>query len=226
MTASRLSKRATSEAHNGTKLVTTSILSAATARPPGRRRRPSRLCDKNGALLAATLSPSALGWIAVAGREELLVTLVFGYPSRERAERVLAERAAAAIDFGGAPPWLRRAAELVERFAAGEAVDFSGLALDLEYLTPFGRRVVAACRNIPRGEVRSYGELAAACGSPGAARAVGSVMAKNRHPLVVPCHRVVGAGGSLGGYSGPDGLRMKRRLLEMEGVLNLAGTPS
>ena len=107
---------------------------------------------------------------------------------------------------------------VLAEYAGGEAVDFSGVPLDLDYLTPLGRRVVAACRNIPRGEVRTYGELAELCGAPGAARAVGSVMAKNRHPLVVPCHRVIGAAGSLGGYSAPSGLTMKRRLLAMEGA--------
>ena len=96
-------------------------------------------------------------------------------------------------------------------------MDFSDVPLALDHLTPFGRRVVAACRRIPWGQTRSYGELAAECGSPGAARAVGSVMAKNRYPLIVPCHRVLAAGGELGGYSAPDGLKMKRRLLAMEG---------
>jgi methylated-DNA-[protein]-cysteine S-methyltransferase len=110
-------------------------------------------------------------------------------------------------------------AELLACYAAGGDVDFSDVELDLEYQTPLGRRVIAACRAIPHGEVRTYGELAAECGAPGAARAVGSVMAKNRHPLVVPCHRVVGAGGGLGGYSAPEGLRMKRRLLAMEGAV-------
>jgi methylated-DNA-[protein]-cysteine S-methyltransferase len=109
-------------------------------------------------------------------------------------------------------------AELLACYAAGGVVDFSDVGLDLEYQTPLGRRIIAACRAIPRGEVRTYGEIAAECGSPGAARAVGSVMAKNRHPLIVPCHRVVGAGGGLGGYSAPEGLRMKRRLLAMEGA--------
>jgi methylated-DNA-[protein]-cysteine S-methyltransferase len=163
---------------------------------------------------------SPLGWLGLAGREEMLAVVVFGYPSCERAERELAARTLGPIEIGAAPPWLRRAARLLARYAAGDAVDFSGVGLDLHYLTPFGRRIVAACRNIPRGEVRTYGELAAECGSPGAARAVGSVMARNRHPLIVPCHRVVGAGGSLGGYSAPEGLAMKRRLLAMEGIVS------
>ena len=78
-------------------------------------------------------------------------------------------------------------------------------------------QVVRACRKIGRGRTRTYGELAAAAGSPGASRAVGSVMAKNRFPIIVPCHRVVGAGGSLGGFSAPTGLNLKERMLALEG---------
>jgi len=169
-----------------------------------------------GAPVAATIFPTDLGWMAVAGRGDVLVSTVFGYASQERAASVLASRLAKPIANAAAPRWLDDVASLLERYAAGEAIDFSDVLVDLEHLTPFARRVVSACRSISRGEVRSYGELAAACGSPGAARAVGSVMAKNRYPLIVPCHRVVGSGGGLGGYSAPDGLRMKRRLLEME----------
>ena len=103
----------------------------------------------------------------------------------------------------------------------GEPVDFADVPLALDHLTPFGRRVIAACRRFLGDSTRSYGELAAECGSPGAARAVGSVMAKNRYPLIVPCHRVLAAGGELGGYSAPDGLKMKRRLLAMESAANV-----
>src|SRR5437762_530922 len=64
----------------------------------------------------------------------------------------------------------------------------------------------------------TYGDLSAAAGAPGAARAVGNVMAQNRYPIIVPCHRVVGSAGSLGGFSARDGISMKRRMLEMEGA--------
>jgi len=80
-------------------------------------------------------------------------------------------------------------------------VEFDRVVVDDAHLTPFARRVTAACRRIPWGEVRTYGQLAAVCGSPDAARAVGRVMAANRYPLIVPCHRVLAAGGRLGGYS-------------------------
>ena len=106
--------------------------------------------------------------------------------------------------------------EKLQSFAAGEEVDLSRVPVSLAHLTPFQRRVVKACRAIKRGRALSYGEVAAAAGSPGAARAVGQVMRTNRTPLLVPCHRVVAAGGKIGGFSAPQGLVMKRRLLELE----------
>jgi methylated-DNA-[protein]-cysteine S-methyltransferase len=109
--------------------------------------------------------------------------------------------------------------ELVERlreYFAGRPDSFDDVDLDLEYETPFLERCAQELRAVPRGEVVTYGELAALAGSPGAARAAGSFCARNRLGLFVPCHRVVSAGG-LGSY-GSYGLSYKRRLLELEGV--------
>jgi methylated-DNA-[protein]-cysteine S-methyltransferase len=99
---------------------------------------------------------------------------------------------------------------------AGRPVDFGDVPLDLEWCTSFQRAVVDAARAVAWGDVVTYGELAALAGSPGAARAAGSVCAGNRFWLIVPCHRVVAANG-LGGY-GASGTTLKRRLLELEGV--------
>ena len=109
--------------------------------------------------------------------------------------------------------------ELVERLRAyfeGRPDSFDDVELDLEYETPFLERCAHELRAIPRGEVVTYGELAALAGAPGAARAAGSFCARNRLGLFVPCHRVVSAGG-LGSY-GSYGAEYKRRLLEVEGV--------
>ena len=83
-------------------------------------------------------------------------------------------------------------------------------------LTAFQKKVLVVTLNIPRGEVRSYNQVANEAGSPRSARAVGSVMAKNPYAPMVPCHRVISASGSIGGYSG--GVAKKRRLLKKEGV--------
>jgi methylated-DNA-[protein]-cysteine S-methyltransferase len=169
-----------------------------------------------------------LGWMAVAWRDDSMIGNVFGHASRRSAELALARMPGLPPAFcrldvdnqaSDTPARIIELVDMLYRYADGDEVDFSEVALSLDHLTPFGRRVIAACRAIPWGQTRSYGELAAKCGSPGAARAVGSVMAKNRFPLIVPCHRVLAAGGELGGYSAPDGLTMKRRLLAMEGQI-------
>ncbi len=104
----------------------------------------------------------------------------------------------------------------VRDWFAGAPDDFGDVELDLDWATPFQRSLTDALRAIPRGEVVTYGELAALAGKPRAVRAAGSFCAQNRFFLVVPCHRVVGAVG-IGGY-GSLGLGYKRRLLELEGV--------
>jgi len=104
----------------------------------------------------------------------------------------------------------------LQRYFGGEAVSFDDIEVDLEYETPFLERCAHALRAVPRGEVVTYGELAALAGAPGAARAAGSFCARNRLALFVPCHRVVAAGG-LGSYP-TLGLDYKRRLLELEGA--------
>jgi methylated-DNA-[protein]-cysteine S-methyltransferase len=173
----------------------------------------------------ATSFNTELGWLALAQREEVLAGLVFGCATERQAADALCrslrreDGAPLVVDFlakDEQPGAIRDVIARLESFAIGRAVDFRDVAIDDGHLTRFGRRVVDACRRIPLGETRSYGQLAAACGSPGAARAVGQVMAKNRYPLVVPCHRVLAAGGHIGGFSAPQGLAMKRRLLALE----------
>jgi len=109
---------------------------------------------------------------------------------------------------------------LVDRlraYFAGKPAAFDDVELDLEYETPFFERCARVLRDVPRGEVVTYGELAALAGAPGAARAAGSFCARNRLGLFIPCHRVVAATGP--GSYGSFGLEYKRRLLELEGVV-------
>ena len=92
-----------------------------------------------------------------------------------------------------------------------------GSIVDWDSLPAFQRRVLEACAAIPRGSVASYGELAEAIGAPRAARAVGTALARNPIPLLIPCHRVVRAGGMIGNY-GLGGAAVKTRLLQAENV--------
>ena len=105
----------------------------------------------------------------------------------------------------------------MEAYFAGERVSFDNVRVDLEWCTPFQRAVTDALRAIPYGETVTYGELAALAGHPNAQRAAGTFCAHNQVPLVIPCHRVVAAGG-IGGY-GTSGVQLKRRLLGLEHVV-------
>ena len=117
-----------------------------------------------------------------------------------------------------APGFVADAARLLRRHLAGEAQDLSALPLDLSLLGPFQRAVFEKVRALPPGRTATYGEIAAAIGAPGEARAVGRALGANPIPLIVPCHRVVGSGRRLGGFSAPGGALTKTRLLALEGV--------
>lgn len=118
----------------------------------------------------------------------------------------------ARVGDGSVPELVRR----MGAYFAGEPVSFDDVELELDWCTAFQRALAGALRAVPRGETVTYGELAALAGRPNAPRAAGSFCAGNRFGIVIPCHRVVSAGG-LGSY-GALGLSYKRRLLELEGA--------
>jgi methylated-DNA-[protein]-cysteine S-methyltransferase len=170
------------------------------------------------AAAAAYVFPTDLGWLAIAYSGSRLQRISFGHPSSASAAAALPHHASYVSDERDLPESIRRTVQRLQRFAAGEADDFGDVELDLSHLTDFQLRVVKACRRIKAGKSRSYGELAALAGSPRAARAVGNVMRGNRFPLIVPCHRVIGSNGKLCGFTCPDGLAMKEKLLQREGT--------
>jgi methylated-DNA-[protein]-cysteine S-methyltransferase len=125
---------------------------------------------------------------------------------------------------GGAASMLQRAMRATNAFAGGDFRAFDDLPLDLDDRAPWDRRVFAAVREIPPGATASYGEVARMIGTPGAARAVGGAVGRCPIGLAIPCHRVIAADGTLGGYGGgawggrEAGLALKRDLLAREGV--------
>ena len=119
---------------------------------------------------------------------------------------------------GDPPPDVAAAIERIAGVLAGASDDLVGVRVDLSGVPEFNRRVYAAARAIPPGSTRSYGELADAIGERGGAQAVGQALGRNPVPIVVPCHRVLAADGSLRGFSAPGGLDTKRRMLELEGA--------
>ncbi len=137
--------------------------------------------------------------------------------------RDLATRARVLERFPGVreappPPTVRRAVHGITGLLRGEATDLSTVALDMEGVPPFHRRVYEVARAIAPGATLSYGEVAARLGAPGSARAVGQALGRNPFAIVVPCHRVLAAGGKVGGFSANGGITTKLRLLAIEGA--------
>jgi methylated-DNA-[protein]-cysteine S-methyltransferase len=154
--------------------------------------------------LRARMVPSPLGPITLAG-DDVLTRLVMDHQAHAPDRSTWADDPSA---FGEAAAQLRA-------YFAGELREFD-VEMRLEG-TEFQLEVWSALRTIPYGETRSYGWLAERVGRPGASRAVGAANGRNPIGIIVPCHRVIGADGSLTGYGG--GLDRKRLLLELEGAL-------
>jgi len=112
---------------------------------------------------------------------------------------------------------LSSAMEQVNQYLKGECKVFD-LKLTLEGLTPFQKQVLSAAHEIPYGEIRTYCQLAKQIGKPLASRAVGSALAHNPLLLVIPCHRVIGSDGHLGGFAAPGSTATKLKLLRLEGI--------
>lgn len=157
-----------------------------------------------------------IGWMGLVGGGNCVDRLVFGHPSPSANWSSITGSLEGEFQE---EDWHPGARNLLETYAMGEFVDFSEVEVNLSRLTEFQTRVVTELRNVGYGETLSYAELAARAGSPKAARAVGSVMAQNQVPLIIPCHRVLGAGGHLGGFSAPRGIAFKKQLLELEAKL-------
>lgn len=122
------------------------------------------------------------------------------------------------VKSAGKEKWAGRLEKKVKAYFKGAPVDFSLLSnIDFSFYTPFQKRILKKLRQVGYGKTVSYKELARMAGSKRACRAAGSVMAKNRTPLLIPCHRVIKSDGHPGGFSGPRG--MKRRLLSLEKLI-------
>jgi methylated-DNA-[protein]-cysteine S-methyltransferase len=174
------------------------------------------------------LFPTAIGPCGVAWSERGLVALAL--PERDEAATEKRLRAKShSAGKAAPPPEIAQAIELIQNYCAGERVDFSAVPLDLSGIDPERRRVYVTMRTIRFGETTTYGRLAkdtgAAEGDWEAAQKVGVAMGRNPLPIVVPCHRVLAAGGKLGGFSAYGGTTTKETLLALEGVRLGRGAP-
>ncbi len=141
-----------------------------------------------------------------------------GLPDRSRA--ALAARFDQTADRTAAPlpAEIGAVVEAIVAHLRGDLQEFAQVRVDLERVSPFERRVYARTRAIPTGQTLEYGALATELGGIGLARAVGQALGHNPVPLIIPCHRVVRAGGELGGFSATGGAALKQRLLSIEGA--------
>jgi methylated-DNA-[protein]-cysteine S-methyltransferase len=122
------------------------------------------------------------------------------------------------------PPAIAEAIAAVRRLLLGEPQDLSRLPLDLQGVPRFHRAVYGVALGIPPGAVMTYGAIAAQLGDKGAARAVGQALGRNPIAIIIPCHRVVAAGGAIGGFSARGGALTKQRILAIEGARTVAQT--
>ncbi len=162
------------------------------------------------ATLTYDLFSTPMGWIGVVVSARGVRRVGFRPTPEQALEDLEPDLSRAVQDEAAVRPYRER----FEAYLAGQLDALDDVPLDTEGVSPFLAAAWEACRRIPLGETRSYAWLAAAAGRPGAFRAAGQAMARNRYPLIVPCHRVIGSDGGLHGYGG--GLETKARLLAME----------
>jgi methylated-DNA-[protein]-cysteine S-methyltransferase len=161
---------------------------------------------------------TALGFCGIAWSDAGVARFQLPTKSVEAAERLIRSRAPSA-EPGSPAEEILAIIEAAKRYFAGEEVDFSSVRIDLAGQDAFFAQIYGALRRVGWGRTTTYGALAKEVGAGReAARDVGEAMAKNPAPLIIPCHRVLAAGGKIGGFSAPGGSKTKARMLELEGV--------
>ncbi|GAB3498583.1 methylated-DNA--[protein]-cysteine S-methyltransferase [Amycolatopsis cihanbeyliensis] len=164
-----------------------------------------------------TVFETALGHCAIAWAEDRVLGAQLPEGDEQRARARMRGRFPQARE-ADPPPAARQAIDGVRALLRGEPSDLTAVPLDMTEVPDFHRKVYELAREIPPGRTRTYGEIAQSLGVPGSARAVGQALGSNPFAPIVPCHRVLAAGGKVGGFSARGGTDTKRRLLEIEGV--------
>lgn len=179
--------------------------------------------DEQGAASGYALFPTAIGHCGMAWQGALLVGVQLPEDAGEAHTRTRMQRRFPQLAECTMPPpvaaWAARVAALLQ----GAHDDLCDVPLAFDTVPPFNARVYALARRIPPGKTMTYGEMAAALGEPGAARAVGQALGHNPFAPVVPCHRILAANGRTGGFSAGGGAATKMRMLGIEGAC-LGGT--
>jgi methylated-DNA-[protein]-cysteine S-methyltransferase len=164
-----------------------------------------------------TIFDTAVGRCGIVWGERGILGVQLPEPRESGTRRCLLRRAPDARETAP-PPEVQQAIDAIVALLGGEASDLSAIALDMEGVPPLHRQVYEVARTIPPGRTLTYGEIAARLDGAGDARDVGQALARNPFAIVVPCHRVVAAGGKLGGFSANGGITTKLRMLAIEGA--------
>mgnify|MGYP000197528614 CR=1 FL=1 len=165
------------------------------------------------------LFDTALGRCGIAWGETGILAVSFPEANDAATLQRLRRRVPDAEQAWEAPAEIAAAIAGIRALAGGEAVAFEEARLDMAGVGDFEKSVYAAARQIPPGETRTYGEIARQLGDVSLSRQVGQALGGNPFPIIVPCHRVVGANGTMTGFSAPGGTDTKRRLLKIEGAI-------
>lgn len=156
------------------------------------------------------------GYFGLLAGEKALLRTCLPAPSTAAAKKHLLKGSPSAKADSNLLPHLQ---QKITAYFKGTYVDFSDVKIELSELTPFGKKVLLTCRKITYGRTVTYSRLAQMARSPRAARAVGNILAKNPLPLIIPCHRIIRADGSPGGFSAVGGINLKKRMLKLETTL-------
>lgn len=168
---------------------------------------------------ASTVFETTLGFIGIAWSARGLTRLCLFQHDRAAVERRLEKLGAAVPDEGTDPPaWVSALVRDIKAYADGNDVDFSSVPVDLAGVDDFRLAIYDAARKLGFGETTTYGELAKQAGQAGLPRETGQALGANPVPLVIPCHRILAAGGKIGGFSAPGGSTTKEKMLVLEGV--------
>lgn len=166
-------------------------------------------------LFETPLGRCGIAWRTRCGQDGRPIVTGFQLPEATAADM---ERDAGVFSESPPPGPIAALIERVRRHLAGDCEDFTDVEVDVDGVGAFAQQVYTAIRRIPAGQTRTYGEIAQSLSRAGAARAVGQALGENPIPLIIPCHRVLAAGGKPGGFSAPGGVATKLRMLAIEGV--------
>ena len=173
---------------------------------------------------AFALFDTPIGTCGIAWNAKGIAGFHLPLPTAESTRSRLQQRWKGAAE-SAPPPGVQRVIDRVLALLDGEAIDLTDVPVDLTDAPEFHRRVYEVARTIPPGRTMTYGEIAKRLGVPQESREVGQALGRNPIAIIVPCHRVLGADGKMGGFSASGGVATKRRILEIEGAAALSAGP-